>query len=179
MNNIWEYKIFDVGNSNDCFLSYGVLIYSSMAFVEQSFMHARQTLYLHFDIRKRSNTTPKSIVLAFARKYASPKIRRNGNWRAKKAHFYQWKSFGSTSLSLWSYVHRVLARTALGCQAVRPEVAWPYVHRIFEWPWTENERTVQWELHKSGWMCILFWVKNRTFSKCLFVTRTYAFGDVL
>ena len=65
-----------------------------------------------FDIRERPENAIKTSESGRVCKYATPGERRNGGQRTQNVKFSCKKNYGRTSLALWTYVQRVLARTA-------------------------------------------------------------------
>ena len=109
-----------------------------------------------FDIRERPENAIKTSESGRVCKYATPESEHNEGKRLQNVNFSCKKTYGRTSLALWTYVQRVLARTAWGVEDVRPEGAWTYEQGTFEPCRTELNDLLNEILHKRRFFCAVF-----------------------
>ena len=101
-----------------------------------------------FDIRERPENAIKTSESGRVCKYATPESEQMKAKGYRTSISPAKKNYGRTSLALWTYVQRVLARTAWGVEDVRPEGAWTYVQGTFEPCRTELNDLLNEILHK-------------------------------
>ena len=101
-----------------------------------------------FDIRERPENAIKTSESGRVCKLRDSREWTNEGKRLQNVNFSCKKTYGRTSLALWTYVQRVLARTAWGVEDVRPEGAWTYEQGTFEPCRTELNDLLNKILHK-------------------------------